>query len=138
MIHKRLHHVGIVLPDEETMEQFMEMYNLEIDYQGFVEPYSCRYIFTKMNPEYSESPIEFLIPNDGVLAKFNNGCGGIHHICYEVDDIEAVCKEFREKGYQLLEGECPISDRTMKINFVRPKSSLGILVEFMEILEPAD
>lgn len=134
MLHKRLHHVGIILPSQEIMEQFMKMYDLEIDYQGYVEPYACRYIFTKMRPGVSESPIEFLIPEGGVLSRFNQGKGGIHHICYEVDDVEKVCAEFREKGYELLEDVCPVSDRTMKINFVRPRSSCGILVEFMELL----
>lgn len=135
MQHKRMHHVGIILPDEETMNHFMQLYGLEIAYQGYVEPYSCRYIFTKMNPKYSESPIEFLIPDGGILAEFNHGRGGIHHICYEVDDVDAVCREFREAGHQLLEEFCPVSDKTMKINFVRPKYSFGILVEFMEILK---
>ncbi len=136
MKHKRLHHVGIILPDLETMNKVMEMYDLEIDYSGFVEPYDSEYYFTKMNPDYSESPIEFLIPHGGVLKEFNKGKGGIHHICYEVDDIEATCKEFVEKGYLLLEDPYTCSGDTMKINFVRPRSSHGILVEFMEVVHP--
>ena len=138
MEHKRLHHVGIILPDEETMKKFMETYGLEIDYQGIVEAYDSKYFFTKMNPEYSDSPVEFLIPMGGVLKEFNGGKGGIHHICYEVDDLEAVCKEFREKGYKLLEDPYVISDKTMKINFVRPRSSFGVLVEFMELIDPEE
>jgi lactoylglutathione lyase/methylmalonyl-CoA/ethylmalonyl-CoA epimerase len=130
-----MHHVGIILPSEEIMNRFMEMYGLEIDYRGYVDAYQSQYIFTKMNPGFSESPLEFLIPDGGVLAEFRGGKGGIHHICYEVDDVDAACAEFREKGFELLEEVCPISDKTMKINFVRPKSSFGILVEFMEILD---
>ena len=133
MIHKRLHHIGIILPSEEVVKDFMDMYGLEEDYSGYVAPYHAKYIFTKMNPDYSDSPIEFLIPDSGVLAEYNGGKGGIHHICYEVDDVDAACAEFREKGYKLLEETCPDVNGIMKINFVRPKYSHGSLVEFMEI-----
>ena len=121
MIHKRLHHIGIILPSEEVVKDFMDMYGLEEDYSGYVAPYHAKYIFTKMNPEYSDSPIEFLIPDSGVLTEYNGGKGGIHHICYEVDDVDAACEEFRAKGYKLLEETCPDVNGIMKINFVRPK-----------------
>ena len=134
MVHKRLHHVGIILPNEEAVCDVMEMYGLEADTEGRT-PYDAKFIFTKMNSDYSDSPIEFLIPNGGVLAEFNKGKGGIHHICFEVDDVEAACLEFREKGYALLEETCPVVEGGgMKINFVRPRSSQGILVELMEML----
>ena len=137
MVHKRLHHVGIIFPTIEKMEKFMEMYGLEIDYEGET-PYHSKFFFTKMNPDYSDSPIEFLIPSGGVLAEYNNGKGGIHHVCFEVDDVDKACEEFRALGYQMLEEECQIVDEKpkTKINFVRPKSSQGVLVEFMETLEP--
>lgn len=135
MVHKRLHHVGIIVPQEEAVQKFMDMYGLEVDYSGYVEPYRSKYIFTKSTPGKNDSPVEFLVPNGGVLANYNGGKGGIHHICYEVDDVDAACAEFREKGYGLLEEECPVVDGTMKINFVRPRFSQGILVEFMEMVK---
>jgi len=135
MVHKRLHHVGIILPTEEAVKDVMDAYGLEVDYEGMT-PYDTKFIFTKMNPEFSDSPVEFLIPYSGVLAEYNKGKGGIHHICWEVDDVEAACEEFKEKGFGLLhEDECPIAGGFMKINFVRPKFNHGILVELMEILE---
>lgn len=138
MIHKRLHHVGIIVPTREKADALMEMYGLEVDYEG-PTPYNTYYIFTKMNPDESESAIEFLIPEPGSkLSQFNNGKGGIAHICFEVDDIDAVCAEFKAKGCELLHDECEVSDGTMKINFVKPKSSHGILVEFMQIIDPEE
>lgn len=135
MVHKRLHHVGIIIPSEEKVRALMDMYGLEEDYSGMT-PYLTKFIFTKMNPDYSDSPIEFLIPESGVLAEYNNGKGGIHHICFEVDDVDAASEEFRQKGFAMLEDPCPMVEGTnMKINFVRPKSSHGILVEFMELVK---
>ncbi len=135
MVHKRLHHIGVILPSIEKVNAFMEMYGLEEDYSGYVEPYQSKYIFTKSTAGLNDSPVEFLIPDGGVLTAYNNGKGGIHHLCYEVDNIDSACEEFREKGYDLLEETCPIVDGLMKINFVRPRSSQGILIEFMEILK---
>ena len=129
MVHKRLHHVGIILPKEEYVREIMDMYGLESDNEGMT-PYDTKFIFTKMNPQASESPIEFLIPYSGVLAEYNGGKGGIAHICFEVDDIDAACEEFREKGYALLEETCKMVEGTnMKINFVKPRSNHGILIE---------
>ena len=105
MVHKRLHHVGIILPKEEYVNDLMEMYGLEEDHREMT-PYDTLAIFTKMNPDESESPIEFLIPYSGVLAEYNGGKGGIAHICFEVDDIDAACEEFRAKGCALLEETC--------------------------------
>lgn len=135
MVHKRLHHVGIILPKEEYVRDIMDMYDLEADNEGMT-PYDTKFIFTKMNPEESESPIEFLIPNGGVLAEYNGGKGGIAHICFQVDDLEAACAEFREKGYALLEETYQMVEGTnMKINFVKPRSNHGILIELMELVD---
>ncbi len=135
MVHKRLHHVGIILPKEEYVREIMDMYGLESDNEGMT-PYDTKFIFTKMNPQASESPIEFLIPYSGVLAEYNGGKGGIAHICFEVDDIDAACEEFREKGYALLEETCKMVEGTnMKINFVKPRSNHGILIELMELVK---
>lgn len=135
MVHKRLHHVGIILPKEEYVRDIMDMYGLEADNEGMT-PYDTKFIFTKLNPEENESPIEFLIPNGGVLAEYNGGKGGIAHICFQVDDLEAACAEFREKGYALLEETYQMVEGTnMKINFVKPRSNHGILIELMELVD---
>ena len=46
MIHKRLHHVGIILPKEEYVHDLMEMYGLEEDHREMT-PYDTLAIFTK-------------------------------------------------------------------------------------------
>ena len=135
MVHKRLHHVGIILPKEEYVKDLMDTYGLEVDHSEMT-PYDTLAIFTKMNPDESESPIEFLVPYSGVLAEYNKGKGGIAHICFEVDDIDAACEELREKGFVLLEEKCKFVEKTgMKINFVKPRSNHGILIELVEIVK---
>lgn len=130
----RLHHVGIVLPTVDKAYSLLEKIGLEIDYQGFVEAYHADLIFTKYTDR--ESPLEFIIPREGVLTKYNNGKGGIHHLAYEVEDVEAVRQELESKGLGLLEQQAVAGTSDIIVNFLRPKYSEGILVEFVQTVGP--
>ena len=129
MIGKRIHHIGIILPSEEAVQAFMEQYGLTAAGAGET-PYLARCIFTQAKGE--ESPIEFLIPRGGPLQAFNNGKGGIHHICYEVENIEQAQEELQARGCKMLEEKAIMAEDGSKVNFVRPGSSFGILVELMQ------
>lgn len=131
----RLHHVGIVLPTLEKAQDFMQNNGLEIDYAGYVDAYQADLIFTKFGP-YA-SPIEMIIPHAGVLTKFNGGRGGIAHIAFEVSDVEGVRQE--------MEGECPgcmLEKKAVQgtedivVNFRRPSTDQGILVEYVQKTAP--
>ena len=90
----RMHHVGVVLPTVEQAERLIQLFGLKVDYRGYVKSYHADLIFTQYGP--NESPIEFIIPHEGVLTKFNNGKGGIAHIAFEVEDVEAASRELEE------------------------------------------
>ncbi len=131
----RMHHVGVVVPTIETAKEFMDIFGLETDYSGYVEAYKADLIFTKYTDK--DSPIEFIIPSkESVLAKFNDGKGGIHHVAYEVEDVEAVRKEYEAKGMGMLEKEAVVGTDDIIVNFLRPKYSKGILVEFVQTVGP--
>ncbi|GFI60983.1 hypothetical protein IMSAG049_00133 [Clostridiales bacterium] len=131
---KRMHHVGIVLPTMEAAEDVMDILGLEVDYKGYVKAYTADLIFTKYTE--NESPIEFIIPRGGVLAKYNNGKGGIAHICIEVTDIKKATDELIAKGYEMLEKEAVEGTEDIIVNFLRPKYSHGILIELAETVAP--
>jgi len=130
-----MHHVGIVLPTLKQAYNFLEQFGLEVDYEGYVKSYKADLIFVKYGPD--SSPVELIIPDDdSVLKSYNDGNGGIHHICYEVDDVAAVTAEFEAKGMKMLEKEPVEGTEDIIINFLRPKYSDGILVEFVETVKP--
>ncbi|MDR2075379.1 MAG: VOC family protein [Desulfovibrio sp.] len=130
----RIHHVGVVLPDRESVRAVMDLLGLEVDYCGFVEAYNADLIFTRHGPQ--ESPIEFIIPRGGVLADYNNGKGGIAHIAFEVDDVEAVREEMEARGLQMLEKKAVQGTDDIVVNFLRPRHSQGILFEFVQTVAP--
>lgn len=131
----RMHHVGIILPTMEAAHKFLEVFDLEIDYEGYVEAYQADLIFTKYTGN-NDSPVELIIPKEGVLKEFNGGRGGIAHIAFEVEDVEAVRKEFESKGMEMLEGTAVPGTSDIIVNFLRPKYGQGILVEYVQTIGP--
>ncbi|RGZ01568.1 VOC family protein [Clostridium sp. AM58-1XD] len=130
MEHMKLHHVGIVMSPMDRAERFMKKFGLETDYMEYVEAYKANCLFTKHNPD--ETPIELVIPLEGVLTMYNNGRGGIHHIAFEVDDVEAARKWYEAEGLEMLEKSAVPGAGGIIVNFLRPRFGEGILVEFVE------
>ena len=126
----RVHHWGIVLPTVEKAEAFIKQFGLVEDYRGYVEAYDSNLIFTTHGDGHDA--IEFIIPLSGVLTEFNKGKGGIAHIAYLVDDIEATSAELRAQGFEMLETVATQGTEEIIVNFIRPKYTQGILVELIE------
>lgn len=127
---KRLHHVGIIMPSVERAKKFLERFELEEDYTEFVEDYQAHCLFTKFSEQ--ECPIELVIPEGGVLAEYNKGKGGLHHIAFEVEDVSEAKKQYEEQGFMMLEDNPVNGAGGILVNFLRPKFGLGVLVEFVE------
>ncbi len=84
--------------------------------------------------ELPNTKIELLEPlgADSPIAKFleRNPDGGVHHICYEVDDILAARDRLKEKGARVLgSGEPRIGAHGKPVLFLHPKDFNGALVE---------
>lgn len=129
MEHMRLHHVGIVISGDRAA-RFMQKFGLETDYIEYVEAYQADCLFTKYRPD--ETPIELVIPKGGVLTQYNNGKGGIHHIAFEVDDVEKTKAAYESDGLEMLEDSAVSGAGGIIVNFLRPRFGEGILVEFVQ------
>jgi len=129
-MRKKLHHIGIVLPSMEAANEFLDKFGFEKESVSYTESNESYFIFTKALE--GEPPLEIMVPTGGVLAAYNKGKGGIHHIAIEVEDVEAVSREFEAKGLQMLYEEASRPVDHVLCNFVRPKYGNGILVEFIQ------
>ena len=81
-----------------------------------------------------ESNIELVQPtsNDTGIARFLESRGeGIHHICVEVEDIEAVLAQLQAHEVQLID-ETPRLGAHGRVAFVHPKGAHGVLIELVE------
>ncbi|HAZ11800.1 MAG: methylmalonyl-CoA epimerase [Bdellovibrionales bacterium GWA2_49_15] len=90
---------------------------------------------TLFAPIDQQAHLELISPygENGPLHKFLEKNGpGIHHLCFCVTDLEKKCADLRSKGYQLIYDHPRIGARGMKVNFVHPKSSDGVLIELVQ------
>ena len=84
-----------------------------------------------------ETRIELLEPtaDDSPVRKFLDKKGGrttIHHVAYEVDDLEGAIAEARDKGIRLIDEKPRIGAGGVRIAFLHPKATGGILTELCE------
>ena len=84
--------------------------------------------------ELPNTKIELLEPlgDKSPIAKFleKNPAGGIHHLCYEVDDIQAAVRQMKEQGATITgSGEPKIGAHGKPVVFLHPKDFSGTLIE---------
>ncbi|MCL5966126.1 MAG: methylmalonyl-CoA epimerase [Deltaproteobacteria bacterium] len=82
-----------------------------------------------------ESTIELLESTapDGPVGKFLEKNGeGVHHLCFEVDDAAAALARAKGKGVRLIDETPRTGVHGMKIGFLHPKSTFGVLTEFAQ------
>jgi hypothetical protein len=123
--------VGIVQPTEADAQALMALLGLEEDYRGFVPQWSALCIFTKPN---GHSPVEFVIPDGGPLARFNKGAGGLHHIALQVPDLVGLARRLEAEGMRMLESEPVKGAGPFLCNFLSPVFTRGVTIEFVQLI----
>ena len=82
------------------------------------------------------SEVELVKPttDDSGIAKYLAKRGpGMHHLCLEVDDIEAMMAKLKSKGIRLINEEPRLAADGKKYAFIHPESTGGVLVELYQI-----
>ena len=125
----KIHHVGVVVKSaDEAMKFYRDALGLKVTADRVIEDQGVRGVLL----EIGGSEIELLEPtrNDTGVAKFLESRGeGMHHICFESDDVDAELEGARQKGIQLID-EKPRLGLAGMICFLHPKANHGVLVEF--------
>ncbi len=83
-----------------------------------------------------KNEIELVKPttSDSGVARYLERRGpGLHHICFEVDDIAACLNRLKSRGMQLINEQPTIGTGGKQIAFVHPKSTHGVLVELYQL-----
>ncbi len=131
----RLNHVAIAVPDlEAASAQYRDTLGAKVNPPQDEPDHGVRVVFV----ELPNTKIEFLHPlgeNSPIQAFLEkNPSGGIHHICYEVDDILAARDTLIESGARVLgSGEPKIGAHGKPVLFLHPKDFTGTLVELEEV-----
>ncbi len=128
---KKIDHVGVAV---ESLEKAIETYKalgFEVEEIEEVEEQKVRVAMLPVG----ESRIELLEATspESAIAKFLEKRGeGIHHIAINVENIEEALKKAKEAGLKLIDETPRIGAGGKKVAFVHPKSTHGVLLEFVE------
>ncbi|WP_374313430.1 methylmalonyl-CoA epimerase [Dongia sp.] len=127
----RLNHVAIAVPD---LEQAATLYRQTLGARVSAAMPQPKHGVSVVFVELGNTKIELLHPlgEDSPIAAFlgRNPAGGIHHICYEVEDILAARDKLKASGARVLgDGEPKIGAHDKPVLFLHPKDFLGTLIE---------
>lgn len=131
----RLNHVAIAVPDLESARAlYRDTLGATVSEEMSLPAHGVRVVFVTL----PNTKIELMQPLDGAspIAGFldRNAAGGIHHVCYEVDDIRAARDQLVAQGARVLgNGEPSIGAHDKPVLFLHPKDFCGTLVELEQV-----
>ncbi|MBJ59507.1 MAG: methylmalonyl-CoA epimerase [Flavobacteriales bacterium] len=129
---KKVEHIGIAVKDiEDANNIFAKLFN-QNHYK--VEQVQSEGVITSFF-KIGETKIELLqgTHKDSPIAKFISKRGeGIHHIAFQVTDIDSEMDRLKSEGFELINSEAKDGADNKKIIFVHPKSTNGVLIELCQ------
>ncbi|MEH6524847.1 MAG: methylmalonyl-CoA epimerase [Sneathiella sp.] len=131
----RLNHVAIAVPDlEAAAAVYRDTLGATVSAPQDEPDNGVTVVFVELDNTKIELlyPLGENSPIAGFLAK--NTSGGMHHVCYEVEDIIAARDQLVEKGARILgDGEPKIGAHQKPVLFLHPKDFSGTLVELEQV-----
>jgi len=132
-----LHHVGIAV---RSIEERLELYRalgLSVEGTETVASEKVRAAFLPVEGSRIEL-LEATAPDSPIAAAIAKRGEGLHHLCFQVDDVRAAMASLAQRGYQLLSDEPRRGAHGAQVCFVHPKSAGGVLIELWQDGAEAD
>ncbi len=131
----KINHIAVAVTDiANSLSFWCDALGLELAELRDVPAESAQIAFLPVGG----TEIELVHPttDDSGLAKYMEKRGeGMHHLCLETDDIEAMMAQLKEKGVQLINESPRKGADGKRYAFIHPKSTGGVLVELYQINE---
>jgi len=128
MLLLNIHHTALAVTDlDVALERFREQYGVEPLYREIVE---------SQGVEVGGSHVQLLQPldRDTPVGRFIDRNGeGLHHIAFQVADIEAALSHLEQGGARLVDAEPRTGGGGHRIAFVHPEAFAGTLIELVEV-----
>lgn len=130
----RLNHVAVVVPDlDAAVRVYRDTLGASVSEPVDLPDHGVTTVFV----ELPNTKIELLHPlgEDSPIASFlkRRPDGGMHHLCYEVDDIEAAAQRLADDGARILgDGRPKTGAHGKPVLFLHPKDFSGTLIELEE------
>jgi methylmalonyl-CoA/ethylmalonyl-CoA epimerase len=131
----RLNHVAIVVPDlARAAALYRDVLGAEVSAPVDLPAHGVTTVFVTL----ANTKIELLVPlgENSPIASFleRHPDGGMHHLCYEVEDIIAARDKLRQEGARVLgNGEPATGAHGKPVLFLHPKDFAGTLIELEQV-----
>jgi methylmalonyl-CoA/ethylmalonyl-CoA epimerase len=130
---KRIHHIAILVEDIDASLKFWhETLGIEPSRIGDIPQEASRIAVLPLG----ETEIELVQPttSDSGLSRFLEKRGpGMHHLCFEVSDLQSLLLQLKAKGVQLINEQPSIGENGTLYAFIHPKSTNGVLLELYQL-----
>jgi methylmalonyl-CoA/ethylmalonyl-CoA epimerase len=131
----RIDHVGVAVEDLDAgIALYDQTYDMTLVHRETVDQQGVEAVLL----DVGENHVELLRPlaDDTPVGKFLAKRGpGLHHVAYQVTDIEATLRSLRDAGVRLIDETPRTGIRNSRVAFLHPASSGGVLTE---IVQPAE
>ncbi len=128
----RIDHIGIAVESiRDALAFFQDALGVKLDRMESEEGGRTQVAFLPVG----KSDVELVEPQDAEsgLARFLSKRGeGVHHICFEVDDIAAALERLKAHGAELVDETPRTNSKGQRYAFVHPKSAHGVLIELYQ------
>ena len=128
---RHINHVCIAVKDiDDTVRFYRDLFGVGEAEVVDIEDQAVRATLIRVGG----SQLEFIEPTDpnGGVAKFIDRRGeGVHHICFEVEDLAGTLRRLDEQGVAVVDRE-PREGLSGTIGFIHPKATRGVLVELVD------
>ena len=129
---RRLDHIAIAVPDlDRAIKRFSEDLGLTFEGAEAVPSQLTTTAFFPIGPAH----VELVTPlnGKGPIAKFlEKRSGGLHHLCFSTDDIDADVARLKAKGWEFLSPAPTPGAHGCRVIFIHPRSCEGVLIELSE------
>ena len=131
----RLNHVAIAVPDLiAAADKYRDLLGADVGEPQVLAEHGVTVIFVQLSNSKIElmTPFGANSPIGGFLAK--NPSGGVHHLCFEVNDLISSAETLVQGGARVLgDGKPKIGAHGLPILFLHPKDFDGTLIELEEV-----
>ena len=130
----RIDHIGVAVEQlEATLELYGERFGLRVAHREVVAAQGVEAVLL----DVGENHVELLAPlgPDTPVGRFLTKKGpGLHHVAYQVGDIDATLAALKQAGLELIDEQPRAGIRGSRVAFMNPRATAGVLTE---IVEPA-
>jgi methylmalonyl-CoA/ethylmalonyl-CoA epimerase len=133
-VFSRIDHIGVAVEEiEPALALYRDSFGLELAHREVVEEQGVEAVLL----DVGENHVELLAPlgEDTPVGKFLAKKGpGLHHVAYQVGDIDATLTALKQAGMELIDQQPRVGIRGSRVAFLHPRATAGVLTE---IVEPA-